>query len=111
MGDYSLGALEELILLILLSEGKTYGVEIAKHYEHHFDQTISLPAIHVVLKRLEKKGFVKSGFGEPTAERGGRRKRMYEATDLGYKLASQLRSNREKVWELIPKSQLEYVTG
>ncbi len=110
MNDYSLGALEELILLVLLSQGKTYGVEIAKQYEHHFNQSISLPAIHVVLKRLEKKGFVKSEFGEPTAERGGRRKRNYEATDLGYKLAVKLQENRNRIWSTIPKMEVKYAT-
>ena len=111
MNDYSLGALEELILLVLLSEGKTYGVEVAKQYENHFNQSISLPAIHVVLKRLEKKGFVKSAFGEPTAERGGKRKRYYQATDLGYKLALELQTNRNKIWQTIPNMKLEYSHG
>ena len=80
--NLQLGVLEEIVLLILLSQDHTYGVEIAKTYEEQFEQTISLPAIHVVLKRLEKKGLVKSEMGEPTAERGGRRKRRKKGSKL-----------------------------
>jgi PadR family transcriptional regulator, regulatory protein PadR len=109
MSDHSLGVLEELILLILLSEGKTYGVEVAKAYESNYNTSISLPAIHVVLKRLEKKGFVKSAFGEPTTERGGRRKRYYEATHLGFQLARDLHESRSKVWTRIPSTSLKIV--
>jgi DNA-binding PadR family transcriptional regulator len=105
MNDYSLGTLEELILLVLLSEGKTYGVGVAKQYEFHFDQSISLPAIHVVLNRLEKKGFVKSSFGAPTPERGGRRKRIYEATDMGYHVARNIQEHRDRIWRMIPKTR------
>ena len=60
-----LGTLEEMILIILLMKDETYGVEIAKEYKHQMNQSISLPAIHVVLKRLEKKGFVDSRLGDP----------------------------------------------
>ncbi len=109
MSDASLGALEELIILVLLSHGKTYGVEVAREYESSFGASISLPAIHVVLKRLEKKGFVKSFFGEPTAERGGRRKRYYEATNLGYELARELQDNRAKIWKKIPSPDFKFV--
>ena len=54
---------------------KLNSVDIAKQYEGSLCKSISIPAIHVVLKRMEKKGWVKSEFGSPTAERGGRRKK------------------------------------
>ncbi|MGB3465478.1 MAG: PadR family transcriptional regulator [Cyclobacteriaceae bacterium] len=100
--NLQLGVLEEIILLILLTKENTYGVEIAKEYEKQFDQNISLPAIHVVLKRLEKKSLVSSHMGEPTAERGGRRKRIYQATKEGYRVASNLQEKRNNLWKIIP---------
>ena len=100
--NLQLGVLEEIILLILLANENTYGVEIAKEYEKQFSQNISLPAIHVVLKRLEKKGLVKSRMGEPTAERGGRRKRIYQATKEGYQIAAKLQEKRNNLWKVIP---------
>ncbi len=100
--NLQLGVLEEIILLILLSQENTYGVEIAKAYEEQFDQTLSLPSIHVVLKRLEKKGLVKSEMGEPTSERGGRRKRMYKATQEGFRITHDLKDKRNNLWKTIP---------
>lgn len=100
--NLQLGVLEEIILLILLANENTYGVEIAKEYESQFSQSISLPAIHVVLKRLEKKNLVKSRMGEPTAERGGRRKRIYQATKEGYRIAYNLHEKRNNLWKVIP---------
>lgn len=100
--NLQLGVLEEIVLLILLGQENTYGVEVAKAYEEQFEQTISLPAIHVVLKRLEKKKLVKSEMGEPTAERGGRRKRLYRATQEGFKIAYELKEKRNNLWQAIP---------
>lgn len=101
--NLKLGVLEEIILLILLSKENTYAVEIAKEYKNQFDQTVSLPAIHVVLKRLEQRDLVRSEMGEPTAERGGRRKRIYQATKEGYRLAADLQEKRNNLWRMIPK--------
>ena len=101
--NLQLGVLEEIVLLILLTNKSTHAVEIAKEYENQFEQSISLPAIHMVLKRLEQKDLVRSYMGEPTAERGGRRKRIYEASQEGYKIASNLQEKRNNLWKMIPK--------
>lgn len=108
MSDHSLGSLEETILVIVLMQDESYGVEIAKIYEEHVQQSISLPAIHVVLKRLEKKGLVKSFFGEPTAERGGKRKKYYQGTPSGYKVAEESQQRRSQMWSLVPNAKLSY---
>ena len=98
-----LGTLEEMILIILLMKDETYGVEIAKEYKKQMNQSISLPAIHVVLKRLEKKGFVTSRMGDPTPERGGKGKRLYQATNKGYETAQDLQHRRSEIWKTIPR--------
>ena len=107
MGEFSLGSLEETILVIVLMKEESYGVEVAKVYEKHLSQTISLPAIHIVLKRLEKKGLVKSAFGESTPERGGKRKRYYQGTSAGYRIARALQERRLGMWSLVPKTSLQ----
>ncbi len=108
MSEYSLGSLEETILVIVLMKEESYGVEIAKVYEKHLNQSISLPAIHIVLKRLEKKGLVKSAFGEPTPERGGKRKKYYQGTPAGYRMAQELQNRRSEMWSLVPKTSFQY---
>jgi len=99
----NLGHLEENILLMVMIVEGAYGVSVAEAYEQHTNNSISIPAIHTVLKRLEEKGMVKSSMGEATPERGGRRKRIFEATPHGYKVITEIRENRIRLWSLIPK--------
>ena len=44
---------------------------------------VSPGAIYTVLDRLERRGLVRSRLGEPTPERGGKRKRHYRLTARG----------------------------
>ncbi|MEQ8713734.1 MAG: MarR family transcriptional regulator [Cyclobacteriaceae bacterium] len=106
-----IGSLEEIVLMILLSKDSINSVDIAKEYHAALEKNISIPAIHVVLKRMEQKGWVKSEFGEPTAERGGRRKRLYRATAAGYNIIQELHSAKTKLWRGITKPSLQYVGG
>ena len=102
----NLGHLEESILLMVMIVEEAYGVSVAEAYEKHTSNSISIPAIHTVLKRLEGKGMVKSSMGEATPERGGRRKRLFKATPYGYKVISEIRKNRTHLWSLIPNLDL-----
>ncbi|WP_462252331.1 PadR family transcriptional regulator [Ekhidna sp.] len=99
-----MGALEEMVILIAAAmKEEAYAVSIARAYTIRTKQEISIPAIHTVLKRLETKGFLRSFESAPTAERGGRKKRLYQITTSGYSLISELRNQREELWTLIPK--------
>lgn len=104
----TIGTLEEIVLMILLKYDDCHGVEIAQHYEELLEKSISLPAVHVVLKRMEKKGWVASRFGEPTAQRGGRRKRIYWATPAGYHAIKSLQDVKLKFWQSITQPIFKY---
>ncbi len=104
----TVGTLEEIILMILLQGEKLNSVDIAKQYEASLEKSISIPAIHVVLKRMEKKGWVKSEFGSPTAERGGRRKRVYWATMEGYEIIQALNEVKSRMWQSVSKPSLDF---
>ncbi|MEM6380155.1 MAG: helix-turn-helix transcriptional regulator [Bacteroidota bacterium] len=82
---------------------EAYGVSVAEAYEAQIGKSISVPAVHTVLKRLEKKGMIESHMGEATPERGGRRKRIFEATTYGYKVIADIRDKRLRLWSMIPK--------
>lgn len=107
----SIGPLEEIILMILLKQEECHAVEIAQQYEAAMEKTISLPAIHVVLKRMEKKGWVESRFGEPTAQRGGRRKRLYQPTPAGYYAVKEMQEIKSKLWAGIIPPKFNYGTN
>ena len=84
MKNYNLGEFEELVLLVVAAlNGEAYGVVIKETLISHTSRNVNISAVHVALKRLSDKGFVKSKFGGITEERGGRRKRFYTITGLG----------------------------
>lgn len=99
----SVGQLEESVMLIVMILEEAYGVSVAEAYERETGNSISIPAVHTVLKRLEKKGMLRSYLGSATPERGGRSKRIFEATTHGYQVIAELRETRINLWSQIPK--------
>ncbi len=100
----NLGNLEETVLLIVaVMAEEAYGYTVSEAYYKHMGGRISISAIHTVLKRLEKKGLIISKMGGATAERGGRRKRIFEVTKIGMSTLEHIQSNRMKLWDLMPK--------
>jgi PadR family transcriptional regulator, regulatory protein PadR len=88
MGD-SVGEFEQLILfaVVRLDESAT-AVTIRQEIETRTSRTISSGALYTALDRLEARGFVQSRLGEPTAARGGKRKRHYSIEPAGARALS-----------------------
>ena len=62
---------------------EAYGVPVRRAIADRSGRDVSLAAVYKTLTRLEEKGFVTAHVGEPTPERGGRRKRYYTVTVAG----------------------------
>lgn len=104
MPEPSLGDFEELVLLVVAAQhDSAYGVSIMEGLQEKLDKKLNISGIHVALKRLEDKGFVKSRFGGITAERGGRRKKFYIITALGKRMLDYRYSLRHSLYQQIPK--------
>ena len=105
-----LGEFEEVVLLtVAVLVPKAYSVVIAEELERETGQTVSTGAVHAALQRLEQKGYVSSVLGEATAERGGRRKRLFTVTALGGRVLTEVRSVRNRLWErIVPPTLLEW---
>jgi DNA-binding PadR family transcriptional regulator len=104
MKDHSLGEFEELVLLLVAAlHDEAYGVAILENLEEKLERKVNISAIHVALKRMEDKGFVKSRFGGVTSDRGGRRKKFYVITALGKKMLDTQYSLRTAIYKEIPK--------
>jgi PadR family transcriptional regulator PadR len=83
-GRHNLGDFEHIVILALLRlADRAYGVTVRREIEARTGREVSLGAIYATLDRLEAKGYVKSQFGEPTRERGGRSKRFFHVTAKG----------------------------
>ena len=109
MSQKTLGEFEEVVILIVaILNGDAYSVGIITEIEERLNRNVSLGAIQTVLKRLEKKGLLKSEFGDATNERGGKRKRLYKVTAEGKKMLEQTRVQRNSLWEAIPKLSFNF---
>ena len=79
-----MGDLEAKVLYSVVHCGRdAYGVSISDTILQRTGEDVAMGAIYATLDRLEKKGYVRSWWSEPGAERGGRRKRLFEITGAG----------------------------
>jgi DNA-binding PadR family transcriptional regulator len=92
-----LGEFEQMVLLALLRLGAdAYGARISAEIETRGRRGVSVSAVHTTLERLEEKGLVRSRVGDPTPQRGGKRKRHYEVAAAGLRaLQASYRSFRD----------------
>ncbi|SHN12993.1 PadR family transcriptional regulator [Chitinophaga sp. CF418] len=103
-----LGEFEEIILLMVaILNGEGYGVTISEALEEHTGRIVTFGTVHNTLIRLEEKGFVTSELGGSTAERGGRRKRLFQITALGNRALQEIQQLRQNLWLLLPPDMLQ----
>ena len=104
MKQQTLGEFEELVLLMVAAQhDEAYGVTILEGLEEKLEKKVNISAVHVALKRIEGKGFVKSWFGGITEDRGGRRKKFYVITDIGKQMLDAQFELRSSIYKQIPK--------
>jgi PadR family transcriptional regulator, regulatory protein PadR len=101
----TLGEFEQLVMFAVLRlDDEAYGTSIREELKTRAERDVSPGAIFTTLERLESRGLVSSRYGEPTAERGGRRKRFYRLTADGRRaLARSLDTVRRMARGLEPK--------
>jgi len=81
---HPLGDFEQRILFALIRLGAdAYGVTIRTQIETRTGRAVSPGALYTALDRLEKRGLVVSRLGDPTPQRGGKRKRLYTLQPAG----------------------------
>lgn len=107
MGKEYLGEFEELVLTMVgVLQDDAYGNAIVTEIKERLDRDVNLSAVHVTLYRLEDKGYVKSGMGGSTNERGGRRKRIFTITNAGIAMLRAVKESRMSLWKLIPQLKI-----
>jgi PadR family transcriptional regulator, regulatory protein PadR len=79
-----LGDFEQLVLMGVLRLGEgAYGAAIRQEIHARSGRDVSINAVYTTLDRLESKGLLRSWVGEPTAQRGGRRRKFYALRPAG----------------------------
>src|SRR5438128_11645555 len=87
-----LGDFEQLVLLGVLRlqrEDTSYGAAIRQEIHARSGRDVSINAVYTTLDRLESKGLLRSWVGEPTPQRGGRRRKFYAPRAAGVAAARQ----------------------
>ena len=80
----ALGDFEQLVLLGVLRLGDdAYGAAIRQEIHARSGRDVSINAVYTTLDRLESKGLLRSWVGDPTPQRGGRRRKCYALLPSG----------------------------
>ena len=59
---------------------------------------VTAPTVYSALERLEEKGMVASELGQPTAERGGRAKKLFRVEPEGVEALREVRARMDRLW-------------
>jgi PadR family transcriptional regulator PadR len=79
-----LGDFEQLVLFGVMRLGDdAYGAAIRQEIAERSGRDVSINAVYTTLDRLEQKGLLRSWVGEPTPQRGGRRRKFYALRPSG----------------------------
>jgi DNA-binding PadR family transcriptional regulator len=99
---------EEVVLLTILKLGKNaYGVSIREQIYKDTGDRWSYALIYTPLDKLARKKYVIKTKTEPTPERGGKSKYLYQVTEEGLKALRKLKEAQAQVWSGIPQAVLE----
>jgi DNA-binding PadR family transcriptional regulator len=91
---------EELILLTVYNLGSdAYLVAIVDHLARITGKDVSLTSVYLPLDRLRSLGLIASEFGEATAMRGGRRKKIYRITTQGFEALEEYKRISDLLWK------------
>jgi PadR family transcriptional regulator PadR len=97
-GDH-IGEFEELLLLAVHGLGPdAYGVTVQQLIAKESKRAVSLGPVYTALARLEAKGLVLSHTVPGSAERGGRRRRVFELLPAGVRALRHLQRLRERLY-------------
>jgi DNA-binding PadR family transcriptional regulator len=100
MSDETAGEFEQMVLLAILHVGdEAYGVPLVEEIRRRTERAVLRPAVYVALRRLERKGLVRSRLGEARPERGGRARKCYRVTAAGLDVLRDARRDWLAMWD------------
>ena len=100
--------IEELILVsIWRLQDQAYGLSIMEEVAKATEKKWLTGSIYVSLGRLLKQGLVEAVEGEPTPERGGRRKIFYRLKPAGQTALQEIRKVHNALWAGLPPFENE----
>jgi len=103
-----LSRIEELVLVsVWRLQDQAYGLSILETMTRSTGNTWLTGSVYSSLASLLKQGLVEAIEGDPTPERGGRRKIFYSVTPKGQRALQQLQKIHANLWTALPPFELE----
>jgi PadR family transcriptional regulator PadR len=95
-----LGDLQQLTMLAVARLGEeAFARAVRKELSAVSGREASVSTIHVTMVRLEDQGMVRSRRTDPDPEKGGKGKRFFELTPLGWEALRDSKQALAKMWE------------
>ncbi len=98
---------EILLLAIWRLKDNAYGVTIRQMVAEKAKKDYTYGTLYGLLDQLVRKEYVNAIEGEPTRERGGRRKTYYELSSIGIAALKHTLDVQKSVWEGITEFSLD----
>jgi PadR family transcriptional regulator PadR len=89
---------EQILLAVSSLEDAAYLVRIRSDLSTILRKKLSIGAVHIPLRRLERAGYIEAAFGETTAVRGGRRKKIYRLTPKAISVLHESKRVQDFMW-------------
>jgi DNA-binding PadR family transcriptional regulator len=100
MGRDLLGEFEHQVMLAILRlREDAYSVPVVLELERVTGREVAPAAVYIALRRLEKKGLVRSDLRVPSDDSGGRSRRYVELTPDGLERLREARQTLAALWE------------
>ena len=91
---------EEIVILAVLRLGKNaYGVSIRFQIKEETGKDYTYGTLYGLLRQLAFKDLVRKRLGDPTPEKGGRRKTFFDVTNEGIKALKESIAFHRQVWK------------
>lgn len=101
---------EELILIsVVRLKDEASGINIMSMIKERTNKEFVYGTLYSTFEQLVSKGYLNKDFGEPTKERGGKRKLYFKITKFGIEGLKKSLSSQQSVWDGINENVLDGV--
>ncbi len=90
---------EHVLIAIMNLKDDAYGLMIKNSLKEATQREYVYGTLYSTLEQLVFKGYIKKKYGEPTPERGGKRKVLFLLTDVGLNALKQSFVTNQSVWQ------------
>jgi DNA-binding PadR family transcriptional regulator len=95
---------DQILLSVWKFQGKAYGINVYQHLGKITQPKVAIGVVYFTLDRLAKRGYLESYKGEPTAVRGGMRKKHYRISQRGVQALMDSKKVNDRIWSEFPDS-------